>query len=98
MKYALKNLIMILVWSIIFFRATSVNLTETEQLIIPTGILKILMRNLACQTQKRGSWCSVVYCQMDSLVLTFSMKQSRVQHDSGLCIPSITTQETVLST
>ena len=32
-KYALKNSVMILVWLTIFFGATSVNLTETEQLI-----------------------------------------------------------------
>ena len=52
-KYALKNSIMILVWLTIFFGATSVNLTETEQLIgtiVLTGLLKILLRNLACQT------------------------------------------------
>ena len=37
--------------------ATNVNLTETEQLmatIVPTGLPKILMRNLPCQTQKKG--------------------------------------------
>ena len=37
--------------------ATNVNLTETEQLmatIVSTGLLKILMRNLPCQTQKKG--------------------------------------------
>ena len=37
--------------------ATSVSLTETEQLIVtivPIALLKILMRNLPCQTQKKG--------------------------------------------
>ena len=37
--------------------ATSINLTATEQLmatIVPTALLKILMRNLACQTQETG--------------------------------------------
>ena len=56
-KYALKNSIMIPVWLIIFFGAMNVNLTETEQLIatiVLTGLLKLLMRNLACQTQKKG--------------------------------------------
>ena len=56
-KYALKNSIKILVWLTIFFRTTSVVLTETEQLIatvVPTGLMKILMRNLGCQTQKKG--------------------------------------------
>ena len=62
---------------------------------LPTSLL---MRNLVCQTQKKRSWCGVVYQQMNCLVLTFSMKQSRVQHDSGLCMVLITTQETVLST
>ena len=37
-KYALKNLIMVLVWLTIFFGATSVNLTETEQLVATTVI------------------------------------------------------------
>ena len=52
-KYALKNSIMILLWLTIFFGAASVNLTEMEQsitTIVPTGLLKILMRDLACQT------------------------------------------------
>ena len=56
-KYALENSIMNLIWLTIFFGVTSVNLTETEQLIatiVPTGLLKILMRNLACQTRKKG--------------------------------------------
>ena len=56
MKYALKNSIMILLWFTIFFVATNVNLTETEQLIVtivPTGLLRILIRNLVCQTQKK---------------------------------------------
>ena len=47
-KYDLKDSIMILVWLTTFFGATSVNLTETEQLIsatVPTSLLKILMRN-----------------------------------------------------
>ena len=77
----------------------SVNLTETEQLIdtmVLTTLLK-LMRNLACQTQKKGSWCDVVYHQIDSLVLTFSMKQSWVQHISALCMGLITTQETAFN-
>ena len=56
-KYDLKNSIMILLWLTIFFGTTSVNLTEKEQLIatiVPTGgLLKNLMRNLACQTQKK---------------------------------------------
>ena len=46
-----------LLWLTIFFEATSVNLTETEQLIItivPTDLLKILTRNLVCQRQKKG--------------------------------------------
>ena len=61
---------------------TSVNLTETEQLIatiVPINLVKILMKNLACQTQKKGSECGVVYREMDFLLLTFSMKQSQVQ-------------------
>ena len=81
-KYTLKNLIMILVWLTIFVGAISVNLTETDQLIatiVSTGLLKIFIRNLACQTQKKESWCGVVYHQMDFLVLTFSRKQLRVQ-------------------
>ena len=56
-KYALKSSIMILLWLTIFFGATSVNLTETEQLIatiVPTGLLKILMQNLPCQRRKKG--------------------------------------------
>ena len=47
-KYDLKDSIMILVWLTTFFGATSVNLTETEQLIsatVPTSLLKIFMRN-----------------------------------------------------
>ena len=31
-----------------------------------------------------------MWCHMDSLILIFSMKQSRIQHDSGLCMASIT--------
>ena len=65
---------------------TSVNLTETEQLIatiVSTDLLKILMRNLAYQTQKKESWCGVVYHQMDSLVLTFSMKQWHSEKNKG---------------
>ena len=57
MKYVLENSIVILVWLAIFFGATSVYLTEKEQLtatIVPTGPLKILMRILACRTQKKG--------------------------------------------
>ena len=48
---------MILGWLVIFLGATSVNLTETGQLIatiVPTDLLKIFMRNLACQTQEKG--------------------------------------------
>ena len=47
-KYDLKDSIMILVWLTTFFGATSVDLTETEQLIsatVPTSLLNILMRN-----------------------------------------------------
>ena len=47
----------LLLWLTIFFGAMSVNLTETEQLIatiVSTGLLKILMRNLVCQRQKKG--------------------------------------------
>ena len=56
-KYSLKNSIIILLSLTIFFGVTSINLTETEQLIatiVPTGIMKIVIRNLACQTQKKG--------------------------------------------
>ena len=56
-KYTLKNSIMILLCLTIFFGVMNVNLIETEQLIatiVPTSLLKILMRNLACQTQKNG--------------------------------------------
>ena len=52
-----KNSIMIPVWLIIFFGATNVNLTETEQFIatiVSTGLLKVLMRNLAYHAQKKG--------------------------------------------
>ena len=41
----------------IFFGAMSVNLTEMEQLIatiVSTSLLKILMRNLVRQRQKKG--------------------------------------------
>ena len=65
-----------------FFGVKSVNLREMEQLVatmVPTGLLKVVMQNLACQTQEKGSRCGVVYHQMDSLVLSFSMEQSRVQ-------------------
>ena len=56
-KYALKNSIMILLCLTTFFGTTSVNLTETEQLIatiVATDLMKIFMRNLACHIQKKG--------------------------------------------
>ena len=62
-KYAMEDSVMSLLWLTIFFGATSVNLTETEQLIatiVPTDLLKILTRSLAYQTQKKGRWCGVV--------------------------------------
>ena len=49
----------------IFFGATSVNLTETEQLIVTivsTGLLKIFMRHLVCQTEEEEqmmAWCGL---------------------------------------
>ena len=54
-KYALKNSIMILVWLTIFFETTNVNLTgQLIATVVSTDLMKILMRNLACQTQKKG--------------------------------------------
>ena len=61
-KYALKNSIMLLLCLTVFFGPTSENLTETEQLIatiVPTGLMKILMRNLLCQHRRRDD--SVVW-------------------------------------
>ena len=55
---------MILVWLTIFFGTTSVNLTETEQLIasiVPTGLLKILMRKFIVPNTEKETmvWCGL---------------------------------------
>ena len=91
-KYALKNSIMILVWLTIFFGTTSVNLTETEQLIVSTENPHAIF---SVPNTEEGM---MVWCSLSSNGLLGPLKQSRIQRASGLCMASITRQETVLST
>ena len=61
MKYALKNSIIILVRLIIFFEATSVNLTETKQLIATIGSIENPHAKFTVPNTEEGMmvWCGL---------------------------------------